>query len=391
MLTTFFDVLRRHKIPVTITEHLDLLKGLNSPDIFADRDAFYYYARCVLVKDEKYYDRFDQAFSAFFEGLESVEGLIDAFIPEDWLKSEFIKTLSDEDKAKIDSVDSLEKLIDEFKKRLEEQKEKHTGGSKWIGTGGTSPFGHSGYNPSGIRVGGKSKNKRATKVWETRQFKNYDESESISARNIHVALRRLRKFARTGAEDQLDIDDTIRSTALNAGYLDLKLVRERHNAVKVLVLFDVGGSMDIYVKETEQLFNAVRTEFKHLEYFYFHNFIYESVWKDNRRRTDERTPLIEVLRTFGKDYKVIFVGDAAMSPYEITHSGGSVEHWNKASGAYHAQELLNHFDKVAWINPEPKSHWHYTASTEIIQKLFQNKMYPLSIEGLEHCMSYLSK
>lgn len=390
MLTTFFDVLRRHDIPITITEHLDMLKGLNSSMVFADREAFYYYTRCVLVKDEKYYDRFDRAFSAFFDGLESVEGLIEAFIPDDWLHAEFLKTLSDEDKAKINSLESLEKLIEEFKSRLEEQKKKHSGGSKWIGTGGTSPFGHSGYNPSGIRIGGKSRNKRAAKVWEKRQFKNLDESQGISARNIHVALRRLRKFARTGAEDQLDIDDTIRSTANNAGYLDLKLVKERHNAVKVLVFFDIGGSMDMHVKEVEQLFSAVRAEFKHLEYFYFHNFIYEAVWKDNVRRFDERTPLIEVLRTFSKDYKVIFVGDAAMSPYEITHAGGSVEHWNDTPGAFYAQELLQHFDKVAWINPEPQHHWQYTASTEIIQDLFESKMYPLSIEGLEACMSYLS-
>lgn len=390
MLTTFFEVLRRHEVPVTITEHLDLLKGLESPDIFANREAFYYYARCVLVKDEKYYDRFDRAFGAFFEGLESIEGLIEAYIPEDWLQAEFMKDLSDEQKAKVKSLEDLEKLIDEFKKRLEEQKKKHAGGSKWIGTGGTSPFGHNGYNPFGMRVGGKSKNKRATKVWEKREFKNYDESEGISARNIHVALRRLRKFARTGAEDQLDIDDTIRSTANNAGFLDLKLVRERHNAVKVLVFYDIGGSMDIHVKEVEQLFSAVRTEFKHLEYFYFHNFIYESVWKNNQRRFSERHPLIEIIRTFSKDYKVIFVGDAAMSPFEITHAGGSVEHWNEVPGAQYAQELLNHFDKVAWINPEPENRWPYTASTTIIQQLFDDKMYPLSIAGLESCMSYLS-
>jgi len=390
MLTTFFDVLRRHEIPVTITEHLDLLSGLDSAEVFANREAFYYFARCVLVKDEKYFDRFDQAFSAFFDGLESIEGLIEAFIPEDWLKTEFLKDLSDEEKAKIQSVEDLEKLIEQFKERLEEQKERHSGGNKWIGTGGTSPFGNSGYHPGGIRLGGKSRNKSASKVWEQRQFKNYDASESISARNIHVALRRLRKFARTGANELLDIDDTIRSTANNAGFLDLKMVRERHNAVKVLVFFDVGGSMDVHVKEVEQLFSAVRTEFKHLSYFYFHNFIYESVWQNNVRRHSERTPLHDIFRTFNKDYKVIFVGDAAMGPYEVTAKGGSVEHWNALPGAYYAKELLNHFQKVAWINPEPQQYWHYTASTEIIQTLFEGNMFPLTIEGLENCMNFLS-
>jgi uncharacterized protein with von Willebrand factor type A (vWA) domain len=301
------------------------------------------------------------------------------------------KQLTDEDKANIKSFSDLKELIEEFKKRLEEQQEKHEGGNRWIGGKGTSPFGNSGYHPGGMRVGGKSKNRQAAKVWDRREFKNLDENEQISARNMHVALRRLRQFARTGAEDLLDMDNTIRSTANNAGYLDIKMQAERHNAVKVLILFDVGGSMDFYVQEVQTLFNAVRTEFKHLEYYYFHNFIYESVWKNNKRRFEERTPLHDLLNTYSKDYKLIFVGDATMAPYEVLSEGGSVEHWNKEPGAVWFKRLLSAFPKACWINPEEESHWRYTHSTQIIKELIEDRMFPLTVKGLEFAMSSLTK
>lgn len=391
MLIHFFDCLKQHEIPVSLTELLDLVNGLKQHTVFADKEAFYYFSRCCMVKDEKHFDKFDRAFTAFFDGLESVEGLLEALIPEDWLRAEFNKQLSDEEKADIKSINDLNKLIEEFKKRLEEQKGRHQGGNKWVGTGGTSPFGNSGNNPGGIRVGGKSKNRQAAKVWERREFKNLDSDEQLSARNIHVALRRLRKFARTGAEDQLDIDDTIRSTAKNAGWLDLKMVPERHNAVKVLMFFDIGGSMDYHVKVVQELFNAVRTEFKHLEYYYFHNFIYESVWKDNVRRFDERTSIFDVINKYSADYKVIIVGDAAMSPYEVLQPGGSVEHWNEEPGAVWMKRLLRIYNKVCWLNPEPEKGWKYTQSTGLIRELLDDRMYPLTINGLEEGMSSLVK
>ncbi|MBT8150721.1 MAG: VWA domain-containing protein, partial [Gammaproteobacteria bacterium] len=312
-------------------------------------------------------------------------------IPDDWLRSELQKQLTDEEKQKVKSISDLQELIEEFKKRLEEQQKRHEGGNKWIGTGGTSPFGNSGFNPGGMRVGGSGGNRSASKVWERRDYKNLDEDEQITARNIQVALRRLRKFARTGAEDELDIDDTISSTAKNAGYLDIKMVPERHNAVKVLIFFDVGGSMDYHVRAAQELFNAVRTEFKHLEYYYFHNFIYESVWKDNRRRHEERLPIQEVINTYSRDYKLIFVGDAAMSPYEVMQPGGSVEHWNDEAGAIWMKRLLRHFEKTAWINPEPEEGWKYTQSTQLIRELLDNRMYPLTVKGLEKGMAGLSK
>jgi len=391
MLVHFFDCLKQHEIPVSTTELLDLIKGLEQHVAFTDQEEFYYFARCALVKDEKHFDKFDRAFGAFFEGLDSVEGLLEALIPEDWLRAEFEKQLSEEDKQKVQSLGDLNKIIEEFKKRLEEQKKKHSGGSKWIGTGGTSPFGNSGYHPGGIRIGGKSQNKQAAKIWDRRDFKNLDDDEQLSARNIHVALRRLRKFARTGAEDQLDIDDTIRSTAKNAGLLDIKMVPERHNAVKVLVLFDIGGSMDYYVREVQQLFNAVRTEFKHLEYYYFHNFIYESVWKDNRRRFDERIGIQELVNKYSTDYKLVFVGDASMSPFEILGPGGSIEHWNEEPGEVWLRRLLKVYPKACWINPEPVEKWRHTQSTQIIHDLMDGRMHPLTVKGLEEAMSTLTR
>lgn len=391
MLINFFQGLKKHDIPVTIKELLDLISALEQHLVFADIDEFYYLSRTILVKDEKYFDRFDRAFSLCFSELANIDDIIEALIPEDWLRSELIKQLTDEEKAKIESLGGLEKLLDTLKERLAEQKAKHQGGNKWIGTGGTSPFGHSGYNPEGIRMGGDSRHKRAVKVWERRDFKNLDDNIELGTRNIKVALRRLRQFARTGANEELDVDDTIRSTANNAGYLDLKMVPERHNAVKVLLFFDVGGSMDPYIQICEEMFSAARSEFKHMEYYYFHNFIYESVWDNNVRRHQERIPLPDILHKFTSDYKVIFIGDASMSPYEIAMAGGSVEHWNEESGAVWFKRLTDSFDKVAWINPVPQAHWRYTQSIGITQDLLEEHMYPMTVNGLEQAMAYLSK
>ena len=391
MLINFFQGLRDAGIPVTTRELLDLFEGLKQHLVFADSETFYYFSRTCLVKDEKYFDRFDRAFSAHFKELETLDAVIEAIIPDDWLRNEFLKSLSDEYKAKIESLGGLEKLIEEFKKRLEEQKERHEGGNKWIGTGGTSPFGQQGYNPEGVRVGPNGGQKKALKVWDRRDFKNLDDDVQLGTRNIKMALRRLRKFARQGAADELDLDDTIRSTARNAGLLDIKLVPERHNAVKVLIFFDVGGSMDPHIRTCEELFSAARTEFKHLEYFYFHNFIYESVWRNNIRRHNERTSLMDVMHKYSHDYKVIFVGDAAMSPYEIVSPGGSVEHWNEESGEVWMRRLRQTYEKMIWINPTPQAEWEYTQSTAMTHQLVEGHMYPLTLKGLEEGMSYLSK
>jgi len=391
MLVNFFQGLRDAGVPVTTRELLDLLEGLSRHIVFANLDEFYFFSRTCLVKDEKYFDRFDQAFGVHFKQLEALDNIIEALIPDDWLRSEFMKNLSEEDKAKIESLGGLEKLIEEFKKRLEEQQERHQGGSKWIGTGGTSPFGQQGYHPEGVRVGPNGKNKRAVKVWDRREFKNFDDSVEIGTRNIKVALRRLRKFARTGAADELDLDDTISSTARNAGLLDIKMVPERHNAVKVLLFLDVGGSMDPHVRVCEELFSAARSEFKHLESFYFHNFIYESVWQNNVRRHHERTLLMDILHKYSHDYKVIFVGDASMSPYEIMQAGGSVEHWNEESGQAWMKRLKSTYDKVLWLNPVPEEHWDYTQSIAIANQLLEGQMYPMTLKGLEQGMAYLSK
>ena len=391
MLTNLFYTLKAHGVPVSIREHLDLLAALDANLVLGDSKEFYYLARLILVKDEKHFDKYDKGFQAFVNGLESVDGMVESLIPDEWLRQEFTKQLSDEDKAKINSLGGLEELIKQFKERLKEQKERHAGGSKWVGTGGTSPFGHGGYNPAGIRVGGEGRNRSAVKVWEKRDFKNLDDSTDLSPRNLKVALRRLRQFAREGAADKLDLDGTIRSTANNAGLLDIKMEAERNNAVKVLLFFDVGGSMDDYIKLCETLFSAARTEFKHLEYFYFHNCLYESVWQDNSRRQNERLPVQDILNRYGKDYKVIFVGDAAMSPWEIMSPGGSVEHFNQETGRVCLQRLINNFDKTVWINPTQLEHWEFTESIGMIRQIVEDKMYPLTAKGLEEAMTELSR
>ena len=391
MLLNFFQTLRRQGLPVTIRELSDLITALEHHIVFADMEQFYFLARTIMVKDEKNFDKYDRAFKAHFTELEKIDDFIEALIPEDWLRSEFLKTLSEEEKAKIESLGGLEELIETFKKRLNEQKKRHEGGSKWIGTGGTSPFGNGGYNPEGIRVGGEGGNGSAVKVWDRRDFKDLDDSIELGTRNIKMALRRLRKFARSGAEDELDLDDTIHSTAHNGGLLDIKMVPERRNAVKVLLLFDVGGSMDPYVKTCEELFSAARIEFKHMEYFYFHNFIYDGLWQNSEMRYDEVTATHDVLRKYGSDYKIIFVGDAAMATYEITHSGGSIDFMNREPGANWLKRFNENYDKMVWLNPTPKQYWQHTHSTKIIQDLMEDRMYPLTLKGMEEAMGYLSR
>ncbi|MAM87400.1 vWA domain-containing protein [Allohahella sp. A8] len=392
MLLGFFDILRQHKVPVSVREFLDLMNALQHRLAFADMNDFYFLTRTILVKDEKHFDKFDKAFGHFFEGIESIDLALEALIPEDWLRAEFERQLSEEDKAKIESLGGLEELIKAFKERLEKQKERHQGGNKMIGTGGTSPFGANGYNPEGFRIGQeKSRHNRAVKVWDKREFRDLDDSITLGIRNIKVALRRLRKFARQGAADELDLPDTISSTARNAGYLDIKMVPERHNTVKVLLFFDIGGSMDPHIRVCEELFSATRTEFKHMENFYFHNFIYEVVWKNNVRRTTETTSMWDVINTYGADYKVIFVGDASMAPYEISHPGGSIEHWNEEAGAVWMQRIREKFNKVIWLNPLPEAYWGQGGSLGMTRQLLDDKMYPLTIEGLEAGMKYLSQ
>ncbi len=390
MLTNFFETVRAFGVPATTREYLDLLAALDAKLIYADQEGFYQLSRTILVKDERHYDKFDKACQAFFNGLESMDDMLEALIPEEWLRQEFIRQLSDEDKANIQGMKNLQELLETFRQRMEEQKGRHQGGNKWIGTGGTSPFGAYGYNPSGIRIGqNESRHRKATKVWDKREFKNLDDDEQLGSRNMKMALRRLRRFARQGAADQLDLDDTVRSTA-SKGMLDIKMVPERHNAVKVLLFMDIGGSMDDHVRLCEELFACCRTEFKHLEFYYFHNYLYESVWQDNRRRQQERINLWDVIHRYGKDYRVIFVGDAAMSPYEITSPGGSVEHFNEEAGHVWMSRVKAHFDRIAWLNPTPEHAWQYTSSTRLIDEQMEGKMFPLTINGLEEAMSYLA-
>ncbi|MCC7516304.1 MAG: VWA domain-containing protein [Pseudomonadales bacterium] len=391
MLVNFFYALRHAGVPVSIKELMVLLEALQQHLAFGSIDDFYVLARACLVKDEKYFDRFDVAFARYFKDIQTLEDIIEALIPDEWLRQEFEKHLTEEEKQQIQSLGGLEKLIEEFKKRLEEQKERHAGGNKWIGTGGTSPFGHGGYNPEGVRVGGESKNQRAVKVWEKREFRNLDESTELGSRNIKVALKRLRKFARQGANEELDVDDTIRATARNAGLLDIRMVPERHNAVKVLMFFDIGGSMDPHIEMCEELFSAVRTEFKHLEYFYFHNFLYDFVWKDNVRRFSEKIHTIDLLHKYAADYKVIFVGDASMAPYEITHIGGNIEYNNEEAGAVWFRRLAEAFPKMAWLNPLPEEYWPRTHSIKLVRDLIEERMYPLTLAGLDQAMSQLSR
>lgn len=386
MLINFFFTLRKYKVPVTIRELLDLLLGLKHQLVYANLDDFYLLSRTALVKDEKNYDKFDRAFSAYFKGLEDLHGLLESLIPDEWLRHEFEKSLSPEDLKEIEGLGGLEKLIEAFKKAKEEAEAKAGEEGKDGDEGNADQQGQSG--PGGV---GRGKKKKAKKVWDERQYKNLDDSVELGTRNIKMALRRLRKFARTGSEEELDIDHTIRSTAHNGGMLDIKMRPERRNTVKVLLFLDIGGSMDSHVKVCEELFSASRTEFKHMESFYFHNFIYESVWKDNRRRMSERLSTLDILNKYSHDYKVVFVGDATMAPYEITHAGGSVEHWNEEPGAAWMERFGEIYDKVIWLNPTPQETWEYSSSVMMTQDLVGGNMYPLTIKGLEEGMSQLSK
>lgn len=391
MLLSFFLTLRDHGLKVSISEYLTLLEALGKQVAVFSWDDFYLLGRTALVKDETQYDRYDRAFDAYFKGIEAATPDFGDTIPDEWLRAQAEKLLSPEEMEQIQKLGGFQELMETLRQRLEEQQERHQGGNKWVGTGGTSPFGNSGFNPEGVRIGGQGRHGKAVKVWEKREYRNLDDTLELGTRNIKLALRRLRKFAREGAAEELDLDDTIRSTARNAGYLDIKMVPERHNAVKVLLFFDVGGSMDPHVRTCEELFSAARTEFKHMEYYYFHNFIYESVWKDNRRRRSEKTPTRELIRTYGPDYKIIFVGDATMSPYEIAYPGGSVEHWNEEAGEVWARRLLDHFPRAVWLNPEPEAHWEYAPSVQMTKAIFEDRMFPLTIQGLEDAMRRLTR
>ncbi len=390
MFITFLGELRAAGLPVSITEYLTLLQATEA-DLAGKRvEDFYFLARTCLVKDETRVDKFDRVFAHVFKGLDTLPEAVEAEVPTEWLLKLTERWLSEEDKAKIAALGGLEKLLETLKERLAEQKGRHQGGSKWIGTGGTSPFGHGGYNPEGIRIGGPGGQRRAVKVWEKREFKDLDDTVEIGTRAIKIALRRLRRFARTGAAEELDLEGTIGATARRA-FLDVRMRPERHNAVKVLLLLDIGGSMDDHVRVVEELFSAARSEFKHLEHYYFHNCLYEGLWKSNRRRRSEQTPTAEVLRTFPPDTRVVVVGDASMSPYEISHPGGAVEHWNQEAGAVWLQRLARAFPRLAWINPLPERHWAYTHSVAMIRDLVGGRMYPMTLDGLDEATRALSR
>jgi len=390
VLIDFFFKLKSHKLPVSIKEFLTLLEALQKGVIGSSIDDFYYLARTTMVKDESNFDKFDRAFAEFWEGVEAIPG-IEAQIPLEWLLKQAELTLSDEEKKLIESLGGWEKLMETLKKRLEEQKERHQGGNKWIGTGGTSPFGAYGFNPEGIRIGQKgSRNRSAVKVWDQREYQNLDDSVELGTRNIKVALRRLRRFARQGAPDEFDLENTISSTAKKA-YLDIHMRPERRNTVKVLLLLDIGGSMDDHVKLCQEMFSAAKTEFKHLEYFYFHNCLYDFVWKDNRRRHAERTRTWDLLHKYGHDYKVIFVGDATMSPYEILQPGGSIEYFNEEAGAVWLKRVTDVYSKCVWLNPEPEEIWGYRQSVQVMKELMGGRMYPTTMGGLEKAMKVLTK
>ena len=389
MLINFFLTLRKYKLPVTIRELVDLLRAMELRVVYANIDDFYLLSRTCLVKDEKNYDKFDRAFSAYFKGLEDLHGMLESLIPDEWLRREFEKSLTPEELKQLESLGGLEKLIEAFQKAKEEEAKKAEEEAKDGKDGEEGDAERDGRKgPGGL---GKSKKKKAKKVWDERQYKNLDDSVELGTRNIKMALRRLRKFARTGREDELDIDTTIQKTAHNGGMLDIRLRPERRNTIKVLTFFDIGGSMDAHVKVCEELFSATRTEFKHLESYYFHNFIYESMWKDNRRRMSERIPTWEILNKYAGDYKVVFVGDATMAPYEITHAGGSVEHWNEEAGAIWISRFMGWYDKIVWINPTPQETWEYSTSVAMTQELVEGRMFPLTIRGLEEGMNLLSK
>jgi uncharacterized protein with von Willebrand factor type A (vWA) domain len=384
MLTKFFFMLREGGMKPSITELLTLLEAMRCGVASKSVDDFYYLARSSLVKDESQFDRFDKIFAAHFNGIEDAFAAMLTELPEEWLRRRAELVLSEEERAEIETLGGFEKLMDALRKRLEEQEGRHEGGNKWIGTAGTSPFGAYGYNPEGVRIGQRgSRHRRATKVWDRREYRNLDDKLELGTRNIKIALRKLRKFAREGAADQLDLEDTIDKTARNAGLLDIRMVPERHNAIKVLLCLDIGGSMDDHIRICEEMFSAARSEFKHLEYFYFHNFIYESMWKDNQRRHAERIPTTELVHKYGQDYKLVFVGDATMSPYEIVYAGGSVEHWNEEPGAVWIKRLLNTYPKAIWLNPEPEQRWEYTPSIKLTRELMDDRMFPLTISGLD--------
>ena len=390
MLIPFFYLLREGGMKTSITELLTLLEAMQKGLAQYSVDDFYYLSRACLVKDESQLDRFDRIFAAYFKGVEDSLSDLLQDIPEEWLRRQAELALSDEERAQIEAMGGFEELMKALQERLDSQDERHEGGSRWIGTAGTSPFGAYGFNPEGVRIGQSgSRHRRAVKVWDRREYRNLDDSVELGTRNIKIALRRLRKFAREGAADQLDLRDTIDKTARNAGMLDIRMVPERHNAVKVLLCLDIGGSMDDHVRVCEELFSAASSEFKHLEYFYFHNFIYENFWKDNRRRHSERLPTLDITHKYGSDYKLIFVGDATMSPYEIVYAGGSVEHWNDEPGAVWIKRLLNTYSKAIWLNPEPRQRWDYTPSTKIIREIMSDRMYPLTVGGLDDGMKAL--
>lgn len=393
MFIDFFLKLRDVGVPCSLREYLTLVEAVDSGYADFDLNGFYFLSRSAMVKDERNLDKFDRVFGEVFKGIETPEGEEEAThdIPEEWLRKLSEKILTDEEKKQIEAMGGWDKLMETLQKRLEEQKKRHQGGSKWIGTGGTSPFGAYGYNPEGVRIGqDENRNFSAVKVWDKREFKNLDDTLALGTRNIKVALRRLRRFAREGAPSELDLDGTIKGTA-RKGFLDIQMRAERHNAVKVLIFFDVGGSMNPHVRTMEELFSAVRSEFKHLEYFYFHNFLYERVWRDNRRRQTNSTPTWEVLRTFPHDYKVVIVGDASMSPYEIVMPGGSVEHWNEEAGVVWLQRLLQIYPKTIWLNPIKKDWWDHTQSVSMVRELMEDRMYPLTLSGLEDAMRELTR
>ena len=392
MLTDLFYRLRTVKIPVSVTEYLTLLRALEARLAAFSVDEFYYLARCTLVKDERYFDRFDQVFGDYIQGKQTLFEEILGEIPLDWLKKQKELNLTEEEKAKIEALGGWDKLMETLKQRLEEQKKAHHGGNKWIGTGGTSPFGAHGYNPEGVRIGQNKRGQgKAVKVWDKREYRNLDDQVELGTRNIKMALRKLRRFAREGAEEELDIDDTIRSTARKAGMLDIKLVPERRNTTKLLLFLDVGGSMDPHVKVCEELFSATRAEFKHLEHFYFHNFVYETVWRDNLMRAVNRFPTTTLMNKYSADHKVVFVGDATMSPYEIMAAGGSIEHWNEEPGSVWIGRLLALYPNAVWLNPQPEDHWNYIPSISLVKKLMGERMFPLTLAGLEGAMRLLSK
>ncbi|MFT4078856.1 vWA domain-containing protein [Rhodomicrobium sp.] len=389
MFLNFFYELKNAGLPVSVKEYLTLLSAVDAGVAGKKIEHFYYLSRASLVKDERHLDKFDRVFGQVFKGLESIGESIEAEIPEDWLRALTERFLTDEEKAQVEALGGWDKIMEELKKRLEEQKERHEGGSKWIGTGGTSPFGAYGYNPEGVRIGqAGNRNFRAVKVWDKRDFKDLDGEVELGTRTIKLALRKLRRFARAGAAEELDLDGTIKGTA-HKGYLDIAFRPERRNTVKVLLFFDVGGSMDYHIKETEELFSAARSEFKHMDYFYFHNCIYEGVWKNNARRHAERVPTWDVIHTYPSDYKVIFVGDAAMSPYEIALAGGSVEHWNEEAGQVWMQRMLDTFKHAVWLNPTPERYWSETPSLRMMRQIMEGRMYPLTLDGIEAAIAEL--